>query len=260
MQWADALTPDEIEVVRTSLASDKDGLVEAAVNVVAVHELEDLSQELYADVGKSYSFARILSRLTADALTQGEGSAGFEERLQQGTADLLAEKNEDFAQFECLVQAILVTRASKSLRKGEAVSLDIPEAELTEYERLLLEYSSRAQKEAIESIVETLSSAEIAGASEYNLAGVLRTYGRAPIDDMIGVLSAEETLRALSPYARLLFVRHLRWDTFVQELTEEQKAALSKALTWPGYFDAPTSLQISVDLLQQEMKGVAEEN
>ncbi len=257
IQWVEAPTEAQVEEIRDGLLSERDRIVEEAIKAVVIHRLEETLPILESGVGKSYSFARILGNLTAEVLSVG--TRDLEDRLQRASAEFLADKSEDYAPLRESVQSILVTQVSRSLRDSEAARLDIPEEALNEHQRLLLEYSARPQTEAINNIVEALSSAEIAGAYEYSLIAILDTYGGAPINEVISVLSDQETLSGLGPYARLLFVRYLRGARVLNELTEEQRSALLSALSQPDHFDSMPSLQIAADMLRQEVTGVDEE-
>ena len=258
IQWVEAPNEAQVEEIREGLLSEKDTIVEEAIKAVVIHRLEEAVPTLESGVGKPYSFARILGNLTTDVLSVGTDD--LEDRLQRASAEFLADKSEDYAPLRERVQSILVAQASRSLRNGDVARFDIPEDELTEYQRLLLEYSSHAQAEAIESIIATLSSAERIWSSEHNLARVLSTYGEAPIEEVISVLSDRGKLSGMNPYARLLFVRYLRGAMVSIGLSEGQEATLVSALSRPDYFDSLPSLQIATDMLRQELTGVDEEN
>ena len=259
LQWAASLSAAEIEQVEQGLLSDRDRIVEEAIKAVALHRLERFVPVLEQGVGKSYSFARILGELTAQALAQE--AANVEVRLQRLTEAFLAEKTHHYRPLEDRVTGVLVIQKSKALRRGEDVAFAVPEA-LSPYHEMLLAYSAQPEDEAVASLLDQLAEAEVAGAEEYARLEVLDTYGRGAVAAGVQRLADPETVGTMSAYGRLLLLRALRAN--LRHITEPERRALSTLLTEPtlraSYFTGTPSLERTATLFEAELSESLRQN
>jgi hypothetical protein len=248
--WADSLTETQVASVRNGLLSQSHKVIQEALKVVAAHQLEEFLEAPASNFG---NVERAVRDIVQTALQRNTDAESINADMAESLSSNLEERDLVYDPVRETITSILIVAKSKALRNGGELIMPIPSSYLDTYGELLLDYSSMPRSEAIASIVQALSIAEIAGSQEYNLVHVLRTYGREPLNVVISLLSDVDALRALNPYARILFIRYLRMESMVHDFTDDQEGALMEILSNTDYFSSPPSLQIAVDILRQEM-------
>jgi len=250
MLWANVLTDEQKEAVLKSLESDRDAIVTEALSVIAAHRLRECLPTLREGLRWGSTNVRRLGNVVAAALSLADDEIGF--YLRDVLSKWYSTGKTENAFLEDEVLSILVTDACRALREGKKPAFSMEDMNLRGYQKALIRYSQISRDSAIQSIVETLASARIAGHEESGLVEVLYSYGQDAVHAAVLLLSDMNSLRMTTPYGRVLLLRLIQYRA--DSLSEEDAAILLQVFgredTRLVYFQSPVSLGIAVEIVE----------
>jgi TATA-box binding protein (TBP) (component of TFIID and TFIIIB) len=217
-QWKKTLSDAEKEKIVSALASDKDPIVRSALKVVAVHKVKDAVPALKKGIGVSDIDLNLFAKLIADAI---DSNKDLDIQLENMTfSDEVTEKDRE--KIKEYVNQVEVIKETKSRRDGSKSITKLEEnLKLTKLQTRLLSDARNKEDITINNIVDSLSTAKIAGADQYDLVNILRTYEPNSVQAVIQKLSNEEQVKDMSPYGKVLLLNFL--DISIYTISDEDR-------------------------------------
>ncbi len=216
MVWLERLSEDQIADVKAALLSTKDILVQQAIRVVAVHRLQELAPDLSrVSLLNKRPYNKAFAELVGQELSSEAAKYLALRSCLSGSlsGDELRDVDSDMKPFmyvRGMISSILAINEVRSLRQGLISEPNTVELDLTDYQKMLLEYGKMTKDKAISNIVGTLKQAEILSSREYDLMRVLQSYGTDAVKAVITKLSNPETRATMSGYGKTILLKFVQ--------------------------------------------------
>lgn len=205
LQWKKTLSVEEKQKIVSALASKKDPVVRSALKAIGVHRVKEAIPTLNKGIGVSDVDLNQFAKLIVDAINSNNS---LDEQMEQ--TDFPDKVNEkDRKKVKEYVNQTEVVRETKSRRKGLKTKDRFKKLKLTKLQKHLLKDAGKKQDLAINEMISTLSTAEIAGADQYDLVTVLRTYDPNSVQAVIQKVSNEGQVQHMSLYGKILLLGFL---------------------------------------------------
>lgn len=217
LQWKKTLSNAEKDKIISALASEKAPVVRSALKTVAVHEITSAIPAINKGIGVSDIDLNLFAKLAADAIASNRS---LDMQMEATTfSDKVNER--DRKKIKEYVNQVEVVTETKSRRKGLKATDKLEKLKLTKLQKRLLKDAEKKEDLVINDIISTVSVAEIAGADQYDLVSVLRTYEPNSVQTVIQKLSNEEQVRNMSVYGKILLLSFL--DTSIYTMPAEDR-------------------------------------
>lgn len=253
-QWEKSVNPEQLKIIDRGLSSTKDMLVTEALKVVAVHNLQNnFLDQLKEGLGPKKGFSPIIKEI----ILHSKGSSkSLERRLIQLQNDSSGFNGIYSGKIKEKIADILVVRKVRCIRNSEESDITIAKNYLSEYNNLLLQYSTLPPNKAIRDLIDKVTVTKIVSSTEYNLVEVLNTYGEKALNEVVRYISNSDSLKNTTPYGRLLLITHI--DNCYYLLSKENKTSManlfSKEDIRSKFFENLVSLRVQSTLLENKLK------
>ncbi len=218
-QWKKTLSETEKQKVISALASEKEPIVDSALKVAAIHEIKEAVPTIRKGINVSDIELNLFATLTADAITSNKSL-----HKQMKTTIFPKEAGaEDIEKVKDDIIWVEVVKETKSHRSGVKTTTRLKGLKLSKLENKLLNKANKKNDAAINEIIDSLSKAEIAGADEYDLRCILRTYEPNSVTAVIQKLSNENQVKDMSVYGKIELLRFLQISSYTMPEEDRQR-------------------------------------
>ncbi len=241
--WVENLPDQQSAQIVQALDSEKSAVVLEALRAVAIHRLRNA----YPQVSRLATERGVAAdRAFAEIVGRGlETGADMSAVLRNSLSDSLAGDEwrdvdgemKPYYYVRGMVSATLVVDEARSVRQGLKDDPDVEGLELSDYERMLLDYAKRPDAESIREIIAILRDASMLSSREYDLVGVLGTYDVEAIDAVLNELSDSARVATMSGYGKTALLGYVQQEIGRLEETQIDRLKRSVQIMKNSEFD-----------------------
>lgn len=261
LRWQDGLSADNLAAVVSGLQSGKGAIVEAAIDLVALHRLSEALPTLQAVKGLNPQY-RLVSRVVVDALRAGvDPIEPMRDMLLGDTIapEWLVQYTEGGSAKDDLLM-LVGTDEARALRRGNKPNEKVKRVKLTGQAKQLVYYASMKPEAAIDAIFERLHNVTtVASGEEYDLSSTLRTYGDKAFDRLLKKFATVRDLNTMTGYGIHLLCLPIRRYAMWHDLSDEQAARANELINRLEAQGSPYVLQ-KMFLLRKSIEMNAKKN
>ncbi len=247
LRWQDKLSADDVASVLRGLQSDKNTIVEEAIDLVALHRIKEALPSLQGIKRMNLGY-RVVSKILVEALHTGTDPIDpmRDLLLQQDRMDpqWLLEATDGVGSVKGKLESLVGIDEARSLRRGNKPNEKVKRIKLSGVAKQLAYYGSMKPEAVINDIFERLHNVTVAG-GEYDLSFTLDTYGEKAFDLLLKKFAAVRDLNTMTGYGihllSLPITRYAMWH----DLSAEQAARVNALI---DRLDAQGSPYVAQDI------------